>query len=444
MKKFWQIPKARWAAGLLLLLPVLLYGFLVFLSYRAADIFNYVVEHRQLFPGTVTVGRLSATPLGKVSFEELSWVSPEGVLLADVPSGEFQVKPLDVVLRHLGSRSVTYLRLEGAYLHLIFDENMELTGFRPTGEVRKEGRKKEPGLDIIGAKSERPFKCLVEFKGGTIVAEAPGNKTTSPRRHFTIGHGDLRAEVNTRGKTHLNLTAGQFSGTVEAGAFYLTGELDFAPEVPTYDFYLKLTDCNPNSLDVGMKLDDFASVEGRLTGELPRPIFDGKLTFEKLHIPALEFTEVVGDCHYEAGIFNARKVGAKVFGGTVEAEGFFDLEEKAWGMMLHGEGLKGGVAAHNRSLQCRVALNLEMEENKLRHIKHVRGDFRSGAGSYHLVPFNSISGSFEQEGKAINFKDVVISMAAGDITTDAFQIEKGKLTLGPIYLRDESGVLRIR
>ena len=35
------------------------------------------------------------------------------------------------------------------------------------------------------------------------------------------------------------------------------------------------------------------------------------------------------------------------------------------------------------------------------------------------------------------FKDVVISMAMGDVTTDAFSIVNGKVHLGPIYLEKE-------
>ena len=182
-KKFAWLRSCRLGTllGLLLAGGLLLYGLCLFLSYRAADIFNIVVEHRQLFPGTVTVGRLTATPLGRVEFEKLVWVSPEGVLLADIPRGEFQVKPLDIITQHVGSRSVTHLKVEGAYLHLIFDENMQLTGFRPPDKAPEEKKKREPGLGIVGLKSERPFKCLVEFKGGTIEAEAPGNKKTSPR-----------------------------------------------------------------------------------------------------------------------------------------------------------------------------------------------------------------------------------------------------------------------
>lgn len=50
-----------------------LYGLCFYMSYKAADIFNQVVAERQLFPGTVTVERLTATPGGTVSFEGLVW-----------------------------------------------------------------------------------------------------------------------------------------------------------------------------------------------------------------------------------------------------------------------------------------------------------------------------------------------------------------------------------
>lgn len=102
----------------------------------------------------------------------------------------------------------------------------------------------------------------------------------------------------------------------------------------------------------------------------------------------------------------------------------------------------------NAALKCRVTLNLQMEENRLRNTKLIRGDFQSGPGSYHLMPFNGLSGKFEQVGsgkdKKITFRDAVISLATGDVTTDAFSIENGKLNLGPIYLREGDESLRIR
>ena len=108
----------------LLALALLVYGLLVFLSYRAADIFNIVLENRHLFPGQVTVERLSATPWGKVSFENLVWKAEDGRLLADIPKGSFRVKPLDVLTQNISSRSLQELQAERAYLHLILNERI--------------------------------------------------------------------------------------------------------------------------------------------------------------------------------------------------------------------------------------------------------------------------------------------------------------------------------
>ena len=44
---------------------ILFYGFLIFLSYRAADLFNYVVRERQLFPGNVGTCLFQRLALGK-------------------------------------------------------------------------------------------------------------------------------------------------------------------------------------------------------------------------------------------------------------------------------------------------------------------------------------------------------------------------------------------
>ena len=92
------------------------YGMCIFLSYKAADIFNTVVAKRELFPGTVTVERLSATPLGKVSFENLVWKDTEGRLLADIPAGSFKVSLWDVVWRRIGTTTVTEFTIDQGYI----------------------------------------------------------------------------------------------------------------------------------------------------------------------------------------------------------------------------------------------------------------------------------------------------------------------------------------
>jgi len=120
----------------------------------------------------------------------------------------------------------------------------------------------------------------------------------------------------------------------------------------------------------------------------------------------------------------------------MEASGNFNLDKKTYHADIKGEKLKGSIAAHDLFLRCAVDLELHMGEDRLNGTKEIYGRFYSGPGRYHILPFNKISGSFEQEGKTLNFKDVVISMAMGDVTTDAFSIVNGKVHLGPIYVEE--------
>ena len=116
------------------------------------------------------------------------------------------------------------------------------------------------------------------------------------------------------------------------------------------------------------------------------------------------------------------------------AWGNFDLDGKSYETHLHGEELKGGIAAHDSQLKCSVTLNLNMAENRLTRTRTIDGDFYSGKGRYHFIPFEKISGSFSQSGRTITFNNVVITIGVGDITTDAFSIVHGKVHLGKIYL----------
>lgn len=84
----------RTAYGITIMLSIagcLIIGFWYFLTSQAASIFNYTVNHRQLFPGTITVSRLSANMLGQVSFENLEWRDTSGRRLATIPEGQFRV-----------------------------------------------------------------------------------------------------------------------------------------------------------------------------------------------------------------------------------------------------------------------------------------------------------------------------------------------------------------
>lgn len=452
--KQWQQKKARIPAWfhshrqliintLLITITVVIgfYGICVALSYKAADIFNSVVDERQLFPGTVTVERISATPSGEVSFEGLVWKSNAGILLANIPSGSFKVDLWDVVTHRIGTTTLKELTINQGYVHLYFSENMELLNIndstrkhRDPGEKRD---KKNNFLQITGANGNRKFNCKVNILDGSIEAE-------SPRRHFLIDNVNLKSDIHTGAMTKIDFAASHFKGTVAATGITLGGTLDFSKNVPDYNMYLVIKDCNPKSLNVGIDIDNKASVYATIKGSLPRPIIDGTLTFEKLDITALNFINVKGAFHYEDGVLDAKKVTASVYDGDVEASGQFDLDEKSYHADIYGKRLKGGVAANDMMFKCRVDLELHMAEDKREGTKEIYGSFASGPGRYHILPFDKISGSFEQNGKILYFKNVVISLAMGDITTDAFSIVNGKVHLGPIYVENENGRSRLR
>lgn len=410
----------------ILIVSMLFLGVCVALSYKAADIFNHVVAEREVFHGTVTVEQLSASPWGTVSFKNLVWLDEDGTLLAKIPEGSFHVKIWDVVSRHIGTQTVTNVSIDKAYVHLFFDDNMELRhmkGLSDEDEVKRENK----GITLTGLHSSRPFDCQIHVSNSMIEAD-------SPQRHFTINNVTLRLDLHTRGLTKMELSAGPFSGVMDADRMQLGGTLDFTKNIPQYDMYLKIKDCKPQLLGVGFDVDDTASAYAKITGDLPHPVIDGRVSMDQMNITALRFTDVKGIFHYEDGHVSATQVTANVFGGTVNAVGSFDLNEKSYYADIYGENLHGSKAAHDNLLRCKVRLNLHMSENKTAAARDVHGSFSSSPGQYHFVPFNRISGQFRKVGNTLIFEHVVISMAMGDVTTDAFRIVNGNVQLGTIYL----------
>ncbi len=427
-KKWIQVHRTGIKRGLCIILMgcMVLFGFCVALSYKAADIFNHVAAERDIFHGTVTVEQLSASPWGTVSFKNLVWLDEDGTLLANIPEGSFHVKIWDVIARHIGTQTVTDVSIDKAYVHLFFDDNMELQHMKGLSDT-EETKRKHDGITLTGLHSSRPFDCQIHVSNSTIEAD-------SPQRHFTIDNVTLRLDLHTRGLTKMELSAGPFSGVMEADRMQLGGTLDFTKDIPQYDMYLKIKDCKPQSLGVGFDVDDTASAYAKITGELPHPVIDGSVSMDQMNITALRFTDVKGLFHYEDGHVSTTQVTANVFGGTVNAAGSFDLNEKSYYADIYGENLRGSKAAHDNLLQCKVRLHLHMSENKTAQTRDIHGSFSSSPGQYHFVPFNRISGRFRKLGDTLLFENVVISMAMGDVTTDAFRIVDGQVQLGTIYL----------
>lgn len=405
---------------------VLFYGLCWFLSFRAAEIFNRAAEERDLFPGTVTAERISADFLGRVEAEGIRWTADDGTLLADIPRVRFRVKPWDVVTGHIGTMSVTEIAMEKAYVHLFFDEAMRPLHIKPDGDAwRAAGH---APIRLTGADGNRLFDCRVDFRDGTIEAE-------SPDRHFRMEHVDLRLRADTDRELRLGLLAGPFGGTVAADQLALHGTVDFRGGEPACDMALSIKGCRPSSLGAGVDIDDPVSADARVSGRIARPVIEGTLSIPVLDLPALHFTEVSGDFRYEDGTLAVTGVKGGVYGGTVEGSGRFDLDRKSYEADLKGHRLRGGAAAKDLGLRCEVELDLHMRGGG-GAAQEAYGSFVSGAGKYHLLPFDRIAGTFDKSGGTIVFRDVVISIAMGDVRTDAFSIGDGRLRLGPVYLED--------
>lgn len=413
------------AVGVLLVGVGLFYGICYMLTFQAATIFNQVASERRLFPGTVTVERLSADFLGGVTFENLRWVSEEGVLLADIPEGRFAVKPWDIVTGHIGTMTVKSVEINHGYVHLFFDDHMRLRYIKPR---RSEESSKDP-IRITGASGNRRFDCDVIVNDSIIEAE-------SPDRHFKMEHVNLKLHADTAKKLDLDLSAGPFTGSVGAAGLRIGGNVDLSEPEPVYDLFLAVKDLRPKTLGVGVDIDDPASAEARIAGKLPRPLIDGTLAMKELHLPGLEFSDVSGRFHYEDGKLDAPEVTAHAFGGDVKASGQFDLDGKSYEAVIHGEGLRGGIAAHDIGLRCEVTLDLTMKKAGPHAEQELSGRFVTDQGRYHVLPFKKISGTFDRRDGILSFHDVVISLSMGDITTDALQIVHGKVRMGPIYLKD--------
>lgn len=412
--------------GILLLGAVLFYGICYLLTFKAAEIFNRTVEERQLFPGMVTVERLGADFLGHVTFENLRWVSADGVLLADIPSGRFSVKPWDILTCHIGTMTLKSVEIEHAYVHLFFDDHMHLRYVKPRRSDRKGP---DAPLQITGAKGNRTFDCTVVVNDSIVEAE-------SPARHFKMEHVNLKLTADTAKRLAIDLSAGPFAGTVGAKGLRIGGTVNLLEKEPVYDLFLSVKDLRPSTLGVGVDIDDPATAEARIAGKLSRPVIDGTLSMKELNIPAIQFTDVAGKFHYEEGKLDAPRVTAHAFGGDVTASGHFDLDRKSYEAVIHGEQLRGSIAAHDIGLRCEVTLDLTMRKSGAASEQEIDGRFASGDGRYHVLPFQKISGTFDRRNGVLSFHDVVITLAMGDVTTDAFQIVDGKVQLGPIYLQD--------
>jgi len=437
-RKFLALGKIKVITVLVLLAAVVFYTLCYLASIRAAEIFNREIARQHVLQGTLTVGRLSANPLGKVSFHDLVWLSPEGEKLAQIPEGYIHVSPWDVVTRNYSTTMIKSVELDNAIINLNFNKDMSVKDVdrskRDVKAVRKNGKRQPVSKEqwatskIIGQK-DFDFRLLLNNCVLTTIYE---------KRNFTMKDVDADIHLNTRDKLEINFSSGPFGGTIVAQGLVIKGTVDLKQQQPVCNLSLNITECNPASLGSGIDVHETVSTDASITGTLPDVVIDGALRMEALTIPALDFTNVVGFFHYADGLIKASKITANVYGGNVDASGEFNLDTKGYSLDILGHALKAMIAAHDPKIRCDVELDVKIRSDGNPKTTLTYGSFTSGAGSYMLVPFESIRGEFKNIDKVLTFKNVVITTKFGQVKSDAFQIIRGKLHLDNLYLEDQS------
>ncbi len=419
----------------------------------AAYLFNREMQKQTMLRGTITVETLMAHINGDVNFENLVWKEPDGDLVLLIPEGSFHVRPWDVITRNFKSTTVQQLTLKNAVISLRFNENMQVDFLD-----QKQGKTSLPKPETQRKKKQYPKQDLelewiedhdyvydddgVNFDLGgrrlrsEIVLEDCLLEARYRKRHYVLNNVNMKMGLHTSGLSHIDLSTGKFGGTMQGGGMSVYGEINFKPDIPVLDIDVSLRDVDPSSLGFGMNVHDFMTVVARLEGPATEPTGRGTVKMKELHIPALHFTDVIGDVSYANGLFRFSDVNAKIFGGTLRARGDYNIDTRRYNIYGEGSKLQSIRALSDMRFSCLVDLNLMVRCNGNPKNILAYGDFKSGKGHYSLLPFNSLQGRFTNRYRELYIYDAVIDTPFGRVSTDAFSIINNKLRLGKIILTD--------
>ena len=445
MKLAEEIVSGKMKTGLKAFGIVAFIGLLVFFvlaeiaSRGAAMIFNNEMEKQKMLRGTITAEKIMASINGDVVFEDLLWLEPDGDVILKVPRGSFHVRPWDVVTRNFKSTTIQKLELEDAVISVAFNEDMQVDFLEQKNLNVKDTEK--PASDASAASEEDDGETNFNRDGRKLRADIILNncrlEANYRQRHYVLYNVNMDMKLNTSAMTRIELSTGKFGGTMLGGGMSISGTVDFKPETPVADLDVSIRDVDPQSLGFGMKMHDLMTVVAKLTGPVTGPKGKGTVRMKELKIPALRFTDVIGDVMYSDGLFRFTDVHAKVFGGTLNARGDYNLDTRRYNIYGKGKNLDSRRALRDMQFSCLVDLDLIVRcDGNPRNIL-AYGSFKSGKGKYLVIPFESLEGRFTNRFKELSIYDAKIVTKFGTLKTDAFSIIKGKLTLGPIILTDE-------
>ncbi len=410
-------------------------------SKHALEIFRREVEKQKVLEGIVSVEDIQANLFGEVSFVKLQWVNPEGTVVANIPEGNFKVKPLDIILKKIRTTTIEELSLTNATVNIAFEDDMTIKYVNRDIYAKPEQKAFLTNIAYAVNKPDLSTTKIIgtkEFKGKLELINTNISATYKTRR-FIISDVNAKLNLDTKKSLDFLFTTGEFGGTLVGEGIGITGSINLTKETPECDLGLVIKGVNPQSLGAGVNINELVDANAMITGPISAPIITGTLALPTLKIPGLFFKEVTGDFIYEAGIIAATNIKANVYGGNVEGKGDFNIDNKHYNLDILGHELKASEALEKGGLRCKVELDLKIRSEGRPDNTLTYGTFISGKGDYlKIIQFDSIQGEFSNLNKNLQFTNVVIEAKIGRIYTDGFSINNGKLHLGKVYLDDEA------
>lgn len=448
----------------LLVVCLLILLALEIISRGAAQIFNYAMANQDMLRGTITVERLISDITGHVYFTGLEWKDREGNPILEIPSGDFRVNVWDVLTRDFKSTTIRELTVNQPSVSVHLSDNMKVDFVRPSPDMDQ--LKKEPedwrekvNLATLDARERRAvgqwrrehhqqkvqrdwhnFNAAGKHLKLRLNVHDGGVEVFYRERHYVMSHVQMAVDLDTAKQMSLDMSIGGFGGTMIGDAIALNGTVDFTtdPE-PVCNTALVLYQIDPSSLGFGMNIHDKMTLSTYFTGPVSHPIGTGKVEMDELHIPGLDFANVEGKVYYENSLLQFTDVTADVYKGKLTARGDYDLDTRFYNLYGHGEAMQTEAALPKSGLHTRVDLDLEIHSEGSAKSTVSSGSFVSGPGRYRLLPFDSLSGKVTDAGGDLHFYDAVINLPGFTVSTDAFHIQHGKLSLNPIKLTDKEG-----
>ena len=420
--------------GTLAFLIILFAGAYFFLAQRAsrqaAQIFNYFMSKQQVLMGQVEAEGLSADIWGNVYFTQLKWASPKGETLLEVPEGRLKIKAWEIVLRRAGINTVEEIELHDAYLHLGFDEKMRL-------DILQKDIKNSQELIPDEKKHLQTPKRLPNIK---LILRNTVIDADYKKRCFILNDVNGYAAVQQHNRLQLSLSAGKYGGSIAGEGLNIDGRINLEGEQDA-NLNIGLYKVNPASLGLG-KVNDAMTVTGQMTGSLRAPVIDGAVSMDELHLPGLYFTKINGNFHYENALISFKDVTGSIYGGTLEAIGLYHFDNHHYKIDAKGKRLMASAAAKSSKINTSVDLDIKFR-NLGRHGNNLTyGSFESGRGTFMMMPFKKIKGSFSDQSGELVFTNVEIATSLGRFESGVFKLVHGKLQLGEVFLVDDRGQRR--